>query len=152
MLSISYLQIKYNEDLALNNLQWLIYHKNQPANQFHQYTESHTYIHDDCIISTDDCCLKFQSLKHLYIIGFKWCKLVPHLHHFLGFKNFKNYDLVTSRYKMTGSYFSCRFYIGVSLLLYELPSLRLRSPVCPFRGESIPCQISTWYFLVLTVW
>ena len=83
---------------------------------------------DDCSISTDDCCLKFQSLRHLYIIGFKWCKLVGHFHHSL---SFKNYDLVTSRRKVTGSYFSCRYYIGVFLLLYELPSLRLRSPVSP---------------------
>ena len=94
------------------------------------YIHTHTLTHDDCRISTDDCRLKFQSLRHLYIIGFKWCKLVPHLHHSLGFKN---YDPVTSRHKMTSSYFSCRFYIGVFLLLYELPSLQLRSPICPIE-------------------
>ena len=69
-----------------------------------------------------------RLLRHLYIIGFKRCKLVPRLHNSLGFKN---YDLVTSRRKMAGSYFSCRFYIEVFLLQYELPSLWLRSPVCP---------------------
>ena len=71
-----------------------------------------------------------RLLRHLYIIRFKWCKLVPHLHHSLGFKN---YDPVTSRRKMTSSYFSCRFYIEVFLLLYKLPSLRLSSPVCPIK-------------------
>ena len=99
----------------------------------------HIYIYiyddddDDCSISTDYCCFKLQSLRHLYIIGFKWCKLVPHLHHSLGFKN---YEPVTSRCKMTGSYFSCRCYIGVFLLLYEL--LWLMSSVCPIN-ECLSC-------------
>ena len=53
--------------------------------------------------------------------------LVPHLHYSIGFKN---YDPVTKRRKMTGSYFSSRFYIGDFLFRYELPSQRLRSSVC----------------------
>ena len=107
-------------------------------------TYIYIYIYDDCSISTDDCRLKLQSLRHLFIIGFNWCKLVPHLHHSLGFKN---YDPVTSRHKMTGSYFSCRFYIGVFLLLYKLPSLWLKSPVCPIEESLFRARFQPGIFL-----
>ena len=38
-MNYSYLIYKYKKDLALNNLQWVIYHKtNQPTNQpFYKY-------------------------------------------------------------------------------------------------------------------